>query len=208
MPTVTVNTVATDAAAHASKALSRLLGQEVRVLFQAAGVKKPQELHPMLRADEIVTVILMRITGEAEGVACLVLPGATADSISGFLTSGRAERGQAAEMAKSALMEVGNIVTGAYLTVLSNRVGAKLIEHVPQVACDMFGSILSQVVGQCSTMSTGMLVAEVHFSFLPSHWCGYLLVALDCEHSPRLSALLQNAQTPAALEKTSAGRRG
>lgn len=206
MPAVTVETVATEAAAHASRAMSSLLGQEVRVLLQAAGIKKPQDIRSIFRPDENVAAVLMRITGEAEGVGCLVFPQATADAISEFLTRGRTEGGQAAEMARSSLMEAGNVIVGAYLTVLCNMSGTKLIEHVPEVCCDMFGSILSQITGQCSALAALALFAEVQFSFLLKHWHGYLLVALDYAHSPGITRLLEGSQTPVALEKARAGR--
>jgi len=206
MPTANVETIASEAAAHTSKALSLLLGKDVHVRIQRVGVKKVQELCLTLGPDEVVTVVLMPITGDAEGVAYLILPRDTADAMSELLTGGQTEYGQATEMAKSAFKELGNIVAGAYLTVLSNRIGAKLIEHLPEIACDMFGAVVSQIAGHCSTLSTKVLVTEVQFSFLPDRLRGYLLLAFDWEASHRLFGLPENEQIPVTLKKPRAGR--
>jgi len=208
MSTVNVVTVASEVAAHTSRALSSLLGKQVRVLLQTTGVKKVTELGPTFSPDEAVAIVLMRVTGDTEGVALLVFPRATADAISALLTGGRTERGQTMEMAKSAIKEVGNIVAGAYLTAFSNMTGTRLIEHVPEVACDTFGSVMSQIVGQFSTLSTNVLVTEVQFSLLPDHWLAYLLLAFKWEDSHRIFGLRENARTPEDLEKVRAGRSG
>jgi chemotaxis protein CheC len=201
MAKIDVSAVASEAAVHTSKALSLLLGTDVGVVLQAVGIRKVAEVFPAFSPDEAVTVVVMRITGEATGIACLVLPKATADAISEALAGGRTERGQTMEMARSTLMEVGNIVAGAYLTVLSNRVGAKPIVQVPELASDTFGAVGSQIIGQCATLSTNVLVTTVEFSFLPSKSRAYLLLALDWEDSHRLFGMLENARAPMALDQ-------
>lgn len=51
-------------------------------------------------------------------------------------------------MARSALMEVGNIVNTSYFNALSEVTGITLIPNPPGIACDMGGAILGTVFSE------------------------------------------------------------
>ena len=66
-------------------------------------------------------------------------------------------------MDESALMEIGNILSGAYLNALFNFTNISLLPSIPALAMDMAGAILSVVLVQLGQMGDHALVIETEF---------------------------------------------
>ena len=192
MTEATLEDVTREAAENTSKALSKLLNREVGIEFLKVGIKKVDDLCPLIPAEEIVAGILMPVTGDAEGAALLVFPDETALALTEFLMDREPGTSrQLTEFDKSALSEVGNIIVGAYLTVVSNTVAAKLIEHVPEFAYDMFGAIISQVVAKFAEEAEDVFVVEIEFAFPPESLRGYFLLVFRKADSERIFGALE-----------------
>ncbi|WP_312560165.1 chemotaxis protein CheC, partial [Anaerospora sp.] len=78
-------------------------------------------------------------------------------------------RGQGAttslnSMDESALMEIGNILAGAYLNALSHFTKLTLLPSIPALAIDMAGAILSVILIQLGQMGDHALVIETEFT--------------------------------------------
>lgn len=67
-------------------------------------------------------------------------------------------------MDESALMEIGNILAGAYLNSLSFFTKLTLLPSIPALAMDMAGAILSVILSQIGTMGDHALVIETEFT--------------------------------------------
>ena len=194
MVTATLTEMTRLAAENTSKALSTLLKREVNIEFQKVGLKKVQELRALLAPEEIVSVVLMRVTGDAEGAAMLIFPKESALAMADALTGGRGEsHGRLTELGISAMKEAGNIVAGAYLTVVSNAVGTELIEHVPDFAHDMFGAVISQVVAKFAEEADHVLAVEIEFRFAPARLNGYFLLVFDKDGSDAIFGAMEGA---------------
>jgi chemotaxis protein CheC len=194
MVTATLTEMTRVAAENTSRALSQLLNQEVSIEFQKVGIKKVKDLCPLLAPEEIVSTVLMRVSGDAEGAAMLVFPKETAFAMMNFLIGSQEDaQRHLTEMGESALKEVGNIITGAYLTVVSNAVGAKLIEHVPDLASDMFGAIMSQVIARFAREAEDVFVVEVEFAFPPKRLKGYFLLLFSKADSDKVFGAMKDA---------------
>ena len=194
MTTATLEDMARRAADNTSEALSTLLRRQVTIEFEEVGIKKVDDLCPLLAPEEVVATVLMPVTGDAEGAAMLVLPSEAALSMTDSLvgTESGTHR-QLTEFGRSALKEVGNIIAGAYLTVVSNVVRAKLVEHVPTFAYDMFGAAISQVASKFAEDAEDAFVVEVQFSFPPERIKGYFLLILKREDSEEIFRQLGNS---------------
>lgn len=68
------------------------------------------------------------------------------------------------DMSISALKEVGNIITGAYLNSLSTLTNLKIYPSVPELAIDMAGAILSVPAIQFGIMGDKILLIQSQFS--------------------------------------------
>ena len=96
------------------------------------------------------------------------------------------------KLGRSALKEVGNIITGAYLTVVSNTVGAGLVEHVPEFSSDMFGAIMSQIIAGFAVEAENAFVVEVEFLFPPESLKGYFLLVFNQADSDRIFGAMKD----------------
>jgi len=170
------------AAENASKALSKLIDRPVEVDISKAEVKKVEELSPLIGPEEVVAGIYLPVTGDIKGAALLIFPKETAFTMSDLLV--KREPGTTrclTELDESALKEVGNIISGNYLTVLANVLQIKIVEHIPNFSFDMFGAIVSQIITDFAQTTENALVIEIEFLFRPETLKGYFLLLFEVE---------------------------
>lgn len=170
------------AAANASKALSKLIDRQVEVEISKTEVKQVKDLSPLIAPEEMVAGIYLPVTGDINGAALLIFPKDTAFVLSDLLV--KREPGathKLTELDKSALKEVGNIISGNYLTILANVLQIKIIEHIPNFSFDMFGAIVSQIITNFAQKTEKALVIEIEFTFRPETFKGYFLLLFEVE---------------------------
>lgn len=168
------------AALNASRALSKLIDRPVSVHISKPQVKKVEELAPIIGSEEIVTGIYLPVTGDIKGAALLIFPEQTAFTLCDLLV--KREPGTTRRLSgldKSALKEVGNILSGNYLAVFSNILQVKTIEHIPSLSFDMFGAIVSQIITNFAQKVEKALVIEIEFLFKPVALKGYFLLLFE-----------------------------
>ncbi len=68
------------------------------------------------------------------------------------------------EMEHSALKEIGNIITGSYLSSLSSLTNLKIIASIPAISIDMCGSILRVPAIEFGAVGDKMLLIQTEFS--------------------------------------------
>ena len=176
------------AAAKASQALSKLIDRAVEVGISKAEVKKVEDLSPLIGIEDIVAGIYLPVTGDISGAALLIFPKDTAFILSDLLV--KREPGTTRKLTpldESALKEVGNIISGNYLTVLANILQIKIVEHIPNFSFDMFGAIVSQIIGEFAQKTENALVIEIEFIFKPETFKSYFLLLFEVE---QLKAML------------------
>jgi chemotaxis protein CheC len=180
------------AATHASRALSKLIGRTVEVGIRKTKIKKIEELSPLIGIEDVVAGIYLPVTGDTKGAALLIFPQETAFILSDLLAKRPAgTTRKLTELDESALKEVGNIISGNYLTVLANTLHIKVIEHLPFFSFDMFGAIISQVITEFAQKAEKALVVEIEFTFKPETLQGYFLLLFSVE---QFSAILNDIE--------------
>ncbi len=165
-----------------SHALSKLTDRTVEVSIARAEERTLEEFLPIIDPEEMVAGIYLPVTGRMEGGSLLILPKETAFTLSDLLI--RRELGTTrvlTELDESALKEVGNIISGSCLAVLSNTLDIKFVEHVPHFSFDMFGAIVHQVIAKFAQDHRDMLVLEMEFFFLSKTFKGYFLLLFNLE---------------------------
>lgn len=182
------------AASRSSQALSNLLDLSVSVEISISEVRSIQDLTPTLDVERITAGIYLPITGEIKGAALLIFPKESAFTLSDLLV--KRQPGTTRKLTKldeSALKELGNIICGNYMTVLSNNLQIKIIEHVPSFSFDMFGATLSQIIAKCSGNAEEPLLINVRFLFPSAELEGYLLLLFEREQLGAIVGSLQGA---------------
>jgi len=183
-----LNQINKQAAESASRALSKLIDRPVGVGMSKADIKKIEEFDLLIGQEEVVAGIYLPLTGDVKGAALLIFPKETAFTLSDLLV--KRESGttrKLTELDESALKEVGNIISGSYLTVLSNVLQIKIVEHIPNFSFDMFGAIVSQIITDFAQKTENALVIEIEFLFKPQTLKGYFLLLFEVE---QLKAML------------------
>jgi len=171
-----------EAAEKASLALLKLSGERVSVDFAKVTVGKIQAAFSHIDPELIVAGIYLPITGDVKGASILVFPKKIAYILCDELNGRKiGTTRQLSELDKSALKEVGNILCGNLLTVLSNTLKIKIVENVPEFSFDMFGAVVDQIVVQFVQKTEDVLLVEITFGFEHVEIKGHLLLLFGVE---------------------------
>ncbi|GAA0331980.1 CheY-P phosphatase CheC [Bacillus carboniphilus] len=179
-------------AGHAATALSSLLGEKVDMEVPAVRFASFDEMMELSGGSEaVVTAAYLRIHGEVNGHMFFVLPIHHAERFVEKLLGEPVsfQHPPFPALTTSAIEEIGNILSGSYLTALSDFSGMNLMPSVPSISIDMFGAIITHGLFEISAYSDSVIVIE---TFLKSEqWDdeklnGYFFLLPDPESIPVL----------------------
>ncbi|MGG0718810.1 chemotaxis protein CheC [Robertmurraya massiliosenegalensis] len=151
-------------AGHAATALSTLLNRKIDMRVPKVRVVSFDEMMEMAGGpDNIVASVFLRIEGDAPGSMFFVLSLEQATTFIKQMT-GDAHFSFAEppydELAMSALQELGNILSGSYLSSLSDFTNLDLYPSVPALSIDMVGAIISFGLIELSQVSDFAIVID------------------------------------------------
>lgn len=153
-------------AGNAATALSQIINKKIDMSVPQVSILPLGEVPDVVGGpDTMVAGVYLRVFGPAPGSILFLLPRESALSLVDMLM-GR-ERGYTQHldaMDESALLEIGNILAGAYLNALSYFTRFTLLPSIPALAMDMAGAILSVILIQLGQMGDHALVIETEFS--------------------------------------------
>ncbi len=153
-------------AGNAATALSQILNKRIDMTVPKISILPLGEVPEVVGGpDAMVAGVYLRVYGPAPSSILFLLPRDSAFYLVDMLM-GR-EHGSTVEMDamdESALMEIGNILAGAYLNALSYFTKLTLLPSIPALAMDMAGAILSVILIQLGQMGDHALVIETEFS--------------------------------------------
>ncbi|WP_409253723.1 chemotaxis protein CheC [Bacillus sp. SCS-153A] len=151
-------------AGHAATALSTLLNKKIDMKVPQVRVVAFDEMMELAGgADNVVVSVFLRIEGEAPGSMFFVLPlpqgsrfiqQMTGDADFSF------EKPPFSELGLSAMQELGNILSGSYLSSLSDFTNLNLYPSVPALSIDMVGAIISFGLLEVSQTSDNAIVID------------------------------------------------
>lgn len=137
--------VGTIGAGHAANAISQLAGRKVMISVPEVKAVSLTEVVELAGPPEsLVAVVYMNLIGDTQGRSLLIFPRQSAFNLVDILMKRPAGQTKfLKEIDCSAIKEVGNILTGAFLTTLADFLNIALIpSSVPLLAYDMIGAIL------------------------------------------------------------------
>lgn len=149
-------------AAHAATALSDLLNKKIDMRVPKVEMVSFNDMMELAGGSETVVVgIFLRIEGDVEGSMFFVLPIEQANKfIRGLIRDESFDFNEppVPELGLSAMQEMGNILSGSYLSALSDFTGLKIYPTVPGLSVDMFGAIISIGLIELSHVSDHVIV--------------------------------------------------
>ncbi len=133
-------------AGNAATSLSKLMSRRVDMKVPEVKVINFDEVEMVLGgAETLVAGIYMEFTGDIQGTIMFILDKSSAFNLLSFLMPNYRFKNHEtfSSLESSALKEVGNILTGAYLSSLSTLTGLYVKPSIPALAYDMAAAILS-----------------------------------------------------------------
>ena len=151
-------------AAHAATSLSKLLNRKIDMHVPNVKLVSFDEMFDLAGgAEKIVAGIFLRIEGDLSGSMFFVLPVESANHFIRRLIGDETfdfSSPNLPEIGVSAMQELGNILSGSYLSALSDFTGLKIYPTVPSLSVDMVGAIVSFGLIEVSHYSDEVIVID------------------------------------------------
>jgi chemotaxis protein CheC len=151
-------------AGHAATALSKLLNKTIDMKVPAVRLVSFQEITELVGgSDNVIAAIFLRIEGEAPGNMFFMLPVVEATTLIQQLIGDNSfdlDTPPYSELGLSALHEVGNILSGSYLSALSDLTKLSLQPSVPALSIDMAAAILNYGLLELSQVGDFAIVID------------------------------------------------
>ena len=177
-------------AGNATTALAQMLQCKVDMSVPKVGLLEFKEVGEAMGGEEqIMAGIYLGVEGDIAGSIMFLLEKDSARFLVSKLMGMQLEGDYFSEMELSALKEVGNIITGAYLNSLSAITNLKIFPTIPDMTVDMAGAIMSVPAIQFGAVGDRMLLIQTQF-FDEVAIDGYFILIPDMEsYSKILTAL-------------------
>ena len=151
-------------AGNATTALSQMMQCKVDMSVPQVRLMEFKELGKIMGGEEIIMAgIYLGIEGDIAGSIMFLLEKQAARHLVDKLMGMSMEGEEFSEMEFSALTQVGNIITAAYLNSLSSLTGLRIQPSVPDLTVDMAGAILSVPAIEFGTLGDKMLLIQTQF---------------------------------------------
>lgn len=172
-------------AGNAATALAQMLSTKIDMNVPRVRVLPFSEVADLMGGAEIHVVgIYLSVSGSAPSSILFILPVEKACLLVDMLlnrTAGQTLTEGLNDMGKSAMMELGNIISAAFLNAVSMFTKLTFIPSVPALATDMAGAILNGVLAQLGEIADYVLVLETEFQKNSQDIVGYLFLLPEPE---------------------------
>ncbi|OAB41357.1 chemotaxis protein CheC [Paenibacillus glacialis] len=152
-------------AGNAATALSHLLNKPIDMAVPKVQILRFEEVSDKVGGSEqVVVAIFLRVEGDAPGNLFFILSPKSAKSLLKRLAGIKVANDDSFnDMEMSALNEIGNILSGSYLSALADLTKLSMSPTVPSLAIDMAGAILSYGLLQYGEMGDDALLIDTTF---------------------------------------------
>lgn len=154
-------------AGTAATALSQMIGQAVGIGIPRVELLPVEDVPAAVGAGEdLVAAVFLQVVGDAPGHMLVVMRDEAARGLVDQLMGGMGGGEGAAftEIELSALQEVGNVLTSAYLGALAQLTGLHLEPTPPAVGVDMGGALVSAAITEIAVTASTALLIDSGFS--------------------------------------------
>lgn len=178
-------------AGNAMTALSQMLQCKVDMQVPQVRLLKFSEVGAMMGGEEQIMVgVFLAVEGDISGSMMFLVERATAKHLINKVMMGLATDEETfSHMELSAMKEVGNIITGAYLNSLSTLTNLKIVPSPPAITVDMAGAILSVPAIEFGVLGDDILLIQSRF-FDEIALDGYFIMIPDLESYAKILSSL------------------
>jgi chemotaxis protein CheC len=151
---------------NAATALSKMINKRIDMGVPEVKVLEFKDVNEMLGSAETNVVgVMLSVFGDISGFIIFILEEVDAKRLLQILMGQIGEEcDDFCEIQISALKELGNILTGSYLSALSTLTSLNIVASVPQIAIDMVGAIISVPAIELGKTGESVLYIETEFN--------------------------------------------
>jgi len=178
-------------AGNAMTALSQMLQCKIDMRVPQVQLLEFQDVGALMGGEEqIMVCVMLGVEGDITGSMMFMIEKKSAKHLINKVMMGYGEPGEDfSEMELSALNEVGNIITGAYLNALASMTNLRLQPSPPALTIDMAGAILSVPAIEFGIMGDKLLLIQSQF-FDEIEIDGYFILIPDIDSYVRILSSL------------------
>ncbi len=152
-------------AGNATTALAQMLQTKVDMKVPQVRLLDFKDVGVVMGGEEqLVAGIYLAVEGDITGSIMFILEKNAAKSLVSKLMGMPPAEGGFTEIEISAMKEIGNIITGAYLNSLAQMTGLKMIPSVPDLNIDMLNAILSVPAIEFGIIGDQILLIQTVFT--------------------------------------------
>jgi chemotaxis protein CheC len=175
--------VANIGACHTATALSELTGEKVLVNVPIIKINPIEDVFELAaKPDDIVVGVLIYFLGDLTGRTLLMFPREAAWHLADCLLHRPLGTTTAfTELEESAMKEVSNVLTCAYMNALGDLLGLVMVPSVPSMTVDMASAVLETVSLDFSSDKELVVCIQTEFRFVEKNAFlnGYFMLLPD-----------------------------
>ncbi|MDE6686999.1 MAG: chemotaxis protein CheC [Lachnospiraceae bacterium] len=166
-------------AGNATTALSQMLNTRVDMAVPKVKLMEFKEVGTTMGGeDQLVAGIYLAVEGDITGSIMFIQKKESARNMVSKLMGMELQGDDFNELELSALKEIGNIITGAYLNSLSTLTNLCIYPSVPELCIDMAGAIMSVPAIEFGTIGDRILMIQTDFAD-DADMSGYFILMPD-----------------------------
>ena len=166
-------------AGNATTALSQMLNTRVDMAVPQVKLIEFKEVGTTMGGEEqLVAGIYLAVEGDITGSIMFIQKKESARNMVSKLMGMELQADDFNELELSALKEIGNIITGAYLNSLSTLTNLCIYPSVPELCIDMAGAIMSVPAIEFGTIGDRILMIQTDFAD-DADMSGYFILMPD-----------------------------
>lgn len=169
-------------AGNAMTALSQMISTKVDMSVPQVQLLEFKEVGTLMGGeDQIMVGVMLAVEGDITGSMLFLIERASAKHLINKMMAGMASEGEDfGEMELSAIKEIGNIITCAYLNSLSTMTNLTIYPTPPEVSVDMAAALLSVPAIEFGIYGDNILLIQSKF-FDEIDMDGYFILVPDLE---------------------------
>jgi chemotaxis protein CheC len=173
--------IGTICAGNAATALSQLLDRKVSIVVPRILFLPIEDVPKAVGGEDMLVVgLMLRVLGDLPSSIIFIFSQKDALALASLMTGKEVtDSSVISELERSALKEVGVILSNAYLGALGSFVGMGLVPRVPEVIIDMAGAIVDYILIELSCKSLFALLIESEFKQPESSITGHFFLIPD-----------------------------
>lgn len=178
---------------HAATSLSEMLDSRIGMAVpQASFISFEKVIEIIGGYEELVSCVSLYLSGDVKGIVFFIFDESSTYSLVDMLTGQENNPANMLdEIAASTINEIGNILTGAFVSAISNLTALRIITSVPIFAFDMLAAVFTSLMLETGRpVEDSVLTIETQLLKEDKEVRGYFFLLAETESIAGLFAAL------------------